>query len=194
MEAICSSETSIYTTSTRRHIPEDGILQKVSNILITKSAFYPFRATKSELTQPVYLHKHFTQNSFVCFTTLYGIEWNYDLEQLNISRACKEAIVAKYKEHLSMHHLPGGTAETHEKYKPDSRSLGRDSNSVLRVLRDRIYIRCELLVPHEPTIAFMCTLIRRIHGSDKMISHIHISIIEQVTHPAKQTTGSFPSH
>jgi hypothetical protein len=26
MEAICSSETSVHTTSTRRHIPEDGIL------------------------------------------------------------------------------------------------------------------------------------------------------------------------
>jgi hypothetical protein len=27
MEAVLSSETSVYTISTRRHIPEDGILQ-----------------------------------------------------------------------------------------------------------------------------------------------------------------------
>jgi hypothetical protein len=27
MEAICSSETSVHTRSTRRHIPEDGIRQ-----------------------------------------------------------------------------------------------------------------------------------------------------------------------
>jgi hypothetical protein len=28
MEAICSSETSVHTRSTRRHIPEDGILER----------------------------------------------------------------------------------------------------------------------------------------------------------------------
>jgi hypothetical protein len=28
MEAICSSEMSVHTRSTRRHIPEDGILEE----------------------------------------------------------------------------------------------------------------------------------------------------------------------
>jgi hypothetical protein len=32
MEAICSSETLVHTRYTRRHIPEDGILQEVKQI------------------------------------------------------------------------------------------------------------------------------------------------------------------
>jgi hypothetical protein len=32
MEAIRSSETSVHTISTRRHIPEDGILQLIYNL------------------------------------------------------------------------------------------------------------------------------------------------------------------
>jgi hypothetical protein len=37
MEAIRSSETSVYTRSTRRHIPEDGILRRIVHIRKEKS-------------------------------------------------------------------------------------------------------------------------------------------------------------
>jgi hypothetical protein len=34
MEAICSSETSVHTRSTRRHIPEDGHKRKIGRLKI----------------------------------------------------------------------------------------------------------------------------------------------------------------
>jgi hypothetical protein len=33
MEEICSSETSVRTKSTQRHIPEDGILQGITSLI-----------------------------------------------------------------------------------------------------------------------------------------------------------------
>jgi hypothetical protein len=44
MEAIHSSETSVHTRSARRHIPEDGILQVLRNLSITRVSIFEQKA------------------------------------------------------------------------------------------------------------------------------------------------------
>jgi hypothetical protein len=52
MEAIRSSETSVHTRSTRRHIPEDGIPQSL-NYLIRSHWFYQFTDLRCKQFDPV---------------------------------------------------------------------------------------------------------------------------------------------
>jgi hypothetical protein len=42
MEATCSSKMSVHTRSTRRHIPEDGILQRYKYFVIISHTVSPF--------------------------------------------------------------------------------------------------------------------------------------------------------